>query len=252
MKKLLLLLMITLLAGAGCAWAENTGHGEGHAAHWSYDGDTGPAHWGSMKPEFSACSQGKSQSPINIVDVIDIELPAINFAYQATQIDLVNNGHTVQSNYAPGSSITVAGTRYELLQFHFHAKSENAVDGKRFPLEAHLVHKDAAGSLAVVGVLFDLGEANPALAQFWKNMPYANSVVQTYGTFNVLDLLPENKEYYSWSGSLTTPPCTEGVKWMLLTQPVTVSAKQVKTLEDHLGFFNNRPVQPLNGRDIQR
>ncbi len=252
MKKMLIGLLIAALGCGGMAWAsEEAGHGE--KPHWGYVGEGAPEHWGELSPEFAACKDGQSQSPIDVTGAEDVDLPMIEFSYQAVPVHMVNNGHTIQVNYAPGSKITVDGKSYNLLQFHFHTLSENAIDGKLFPLEAHLVHADEAGKLAVVGVMFDEGAANPLIEQLWMRMPaLANSDITVAGqSINVFSMLPEDKDYYSWEGSLTTPPCTEGVKWMLLKQPMTVSADQVKKFSVVMHGHNNRPVQPLYSRTLQ-
>jgi len=255
-KRFLLGILVAALGCGVTAWAgdmEQGGHG-GHDAkpHWGYTGAAGPAHWGNLSPEFSACRDGRSQSPIDITGAMDIDQPRIKFAYKPVPVTMINNGHTVQINYPSTSTINVAGETFQLVQFHFHTPSENAVDGGLFPMEAHLVHKNASGKLAVVGVLFKEGDANPFLDKFWSYMPSkANSdVILSNLKINVADLLPANKDYYSWEGSLTTPPCTEGVQWMVLKEVVEVSPEQVRKLEEAVKGHNNRPVQPLYGRVI--
>lgn len=251
MKKALflaLLLVFGLVSGAIAS-----GHGGG--AHWGYQGDTGPAHWGDLAPEFHTCKTGKSQTPIDIVGAVDVDLPPINFNYVNTTLALVNNGHTIKANYGEGSSIAVDGKTYQLLQFHFHSLSENKVEGEYFPLEAHLVHQAADGSLAVVAVLFEEGDANPLLERLWGYTPVKVGSTTTVATasINVSDLLPESADYYSFTGSLTTPPCTEGVKWMVLQNPVSIAPAQIAKFRS---FFNDhetkRPIQPLNGRVVYK
>lgn len=252
MKKIIIVSLMLIFGFSGAVAASDSKH-EGKP-HWGYSGDVGPNQWGELNSEFSTCSTGRSQSPINIVNAIDVVLPPIKFNYQNSSVYLVNNGHTVQANYSPGSSITVDGKKYELLQFHFHTLSENAINGKLFPLEAHLVHKDGSGNLAVVSVMFEDGAENPFVQSLWDRMPVvANSTMQVSGqSINVINMLPETKDYFSWTGSLTTPPCTEGVKWMLLQEPVQISKAQANKLERTLGVKNNRPVQPLNGRKVYK
>jgi carbonic anhydrase len=236
----------SLIAFALPAFAE-----EGH--HWSYKGETGPTHWGAMEKEFESCGVGKVQSPIDIKtkSAKASDLPAIEFAYQPSPLRIIDNGHTVQVNYAPGSSITVDGKRYELLQFHFHHPSEEEIDGKHSDMVAHLVHKDAGGNLAVVAVLLKKGSANPLVGTLWKNIPKEKGKEAQVDavTINVADLLPEKRGYYTFQGSLTTPPCSEGVRWFVLKSPTTVSAEQVAGF-GKLYAMNARPVQPLNGREI--
>ncbi len=240
-------LILVILSFSGSVFA-----GSGHAgAHWGYADGTGPAHWGDMKHEFSTCKTGKQQSPINISGAHSASLPAISFSYQATPLNVVNNGHTIQVNYAPGSHITVAGKQYELLQFHFHSPSEHEVNGKPADMVAHLVHKAADGQLGVIGVLMKKGTRNPLIEKIWKHMPthegeYSKAAIK----INAEDLLPANRAYYHYSGSLTTPPCSEGVNWIVLKNMVDVSAAQVGAFTD-IFHKSTRPVQPLNGRRIE-
>ncbi len=230
------------------ALASGGAHG---GAHWGYTGETGPAHWGDMKSEFATCKSGKQQSPINISGAKSTNLPDISFSYQATPLDVVNNGHTIQVNYAPGSHISVDSKQYELLQFHFHSPSEHEINGKPADMVAHLVHKAADGQLGVIGVLMKKGKSNPLIEKIWKHMPhhegeYSKAAIK----INVADLLPANKAYYHYSGSLTTPPCSEGVNWMVLKNTVDVSAAQVDAFTS-IFHKSTRPVQPLNGRKLE-
>ena len=224
------------------------GHG---GTHWGYSGETGPAHWGDLKPAFNACKNGKQQSPINISHAEKANLPAIDFSYQGVPLDVVNNGHTIQVNYAAGSRITVAGKKYKLLQFHFHSPSEHEINGKPADMVAHLVHQAEDGQLGVIGVLMKKGSRNPLIEQIWKHMPHHEGEHSKAAIkVNVENLLPANRAYYQYSGSLTTPPCSEGVNWMVLKDPVEVSAKQVAAFTD-IFHKSTRPVQALNGRKLK-
>ena len=224
------------------------GHG---AAHWGYTGETGPAHWASLKPEFATCGSGKNQSPIDLAGFIEAELQPIAFNYGSTANEIVNNGHTIQANYQPGSTITVDGHTFELKQFHFHSPSENTIDGESFPLEAHLVHADKDGNLAVVAVMFREGDANRVLAKLWQAMPEKAGEKAGLGDgISVNGILPASRDYYRFNGSLTTPPCTEGVEWLVLKSPMTVSAEQVHRFSHVMHHPNNRPVQPVNARPV--
>lgn len=256
MKKSLILALVLTVCLVGTSFASGkAAAGHGGAVHWGYHGETGPAHWGDLSPEFHMCKDGKSQTPIDIVGAVSKDQPKLNFNYKDTTLAVVNNGHTIKANYAEGSSINVGGETYQLLQFHFHSLSENKVEGKYFPLEAHLVHKSAAGKLAVVGVLFEEGAANPLLERLWGYTPSKVNSTTTVGTasINVSDLLPASADYYGFIGSLTTPPCSEGVKWMVLQNPITVSPAQISKFRS---FFNDmetkRPIQPLNGRVVYK
>lgn len=218
--------------------------------HWSYEGSTGPGHWGSLAPEYALCGTGKAQSPINIAQTQQQDLVNISFHYQPTGLSVTNTGHSVQVNYPAGSYIEIDGTRFDLLQFHFHSPSEHTVNGKQAAAEMHLVHKSASGSLAVVGVMIETGAHNPNIDPIWNNIPAAAGKTEaTTSTTNALSLLPEDRRTMRYEGSLTTPPGTQGVKWSLMTQPITVSSEQIAQFRKAY-FGNNRPTQPLNGRVV--
>jgi len=239
--------VVSLLLGASLASADEA------APSWTYKGETGPSHWPTLKPEYQECKLGKHQSPIDIRGSRAAALPAIEFSYQAAPLNIINNGHTIQVNLPPGSFITVGGKRYDLVQFHFHHPSENRLNGRAFPLELHLVHKDADGKLAVVGVLLADGRANPVIADVWKHIPVEKEkeISPDGVTVDPSGLVPANHAYFTFAGSLTTPPCSEEVTWFLLRTPGTVDSPAVKTFA---GMYPNnaRPTQPLNGRTVQR
>lgn len=220
------------------------------AVHWSYSGESGPENWAKLSPEFIACT-GKNQSPINLTDFVEAELKPIKISYQEGGNEILNNGHTVQVSYATGSSILVDGIQFDLKQFHFHAPSENHINGKSFPLEAHLVHADKYGNLAVTALMFEEGSENKELAKIWPFIPNRkNEKTVLPVPFSVAKLLPPNKDYYRFNGSLTTPPCTEGVRWLVIKNPVSASKKQVKILMHAIHHPNNRPTQPVNARVV--
>ncbi len=219
--------------------------------HWTYSGAEGPEQWGKLAAEFAPCAAGKNQSPVNLTAMIDGNLPEISFAYQAGGNEIINNGHTVQVNYRAGSSITLGGQLFELKQFHFHAPSENTIEGNAFALEAHFVHADKDGNLAVIGVMFNEGEANPELEKAWAQMPEKANEKQTLtSAVDAAALLPSNRDYYRFNGSLTTPPCTEGVRWLVLKTPLTASAAQIEKFTHTMHHPNNRPIQPINARIV--
>ena len=223
------------------------------APHWSYEGDEGPDHWGELAPEYLMCSEGWNQSPINLVDEVHADLPELEFEYYSTNINEINNGHSIQQNIKPGSFLRVPerNLNFELKQFHFHSPSEHTIDGKSFAMEIHFVHADKEGGLAVVGVLIDEGEEHPVLSQLWAFMPEnPGETSQKPIGIEETDLLPPTREYYSYSGSLTTPPCTEGVRWVVLKTPIQASAGQIAAFKDRVGSATNRPVQPANARMI--
>ncbi|MCY0964068.1 carbonic anhydrase [Parathalassolituus penaei] len=241
-----------LLAGAVMAFA-GVPVVLGAGAHWEYEGAEGPEHWGDLDAAYTACKVGKNQSPVDISGGVDAELPPITFNYVTRGDTVLNNGHTVQVNYLPGSSIEVNGHKYELKQFHFHAPSENTINGESFPMEGHFVHADADGNLAVVGVMFREGEMNDTLQIAWDQLPMEASEPEALtGTLNAARMLPDNRDYYQFSGSLTTPPCSEGVNWMVLKGVVTASPEQLKQFTAAVHHANNRPVQPLNARVLIR
>ena len=221
------------------------------AVQWSYNGTGAAQFWGDLKPEFATCGNGKHQSPIDISTATITALPKIQFDYHDTPLRVVNNGHSIQVNYQRGSFIVVDGKRYDLLQVHFHTPSEHTMGGKAYPMAAHLVHKSADGELLVIAVLMQTGESNPVIDRIWQQLPSAAGQIKVADeqSINVADLLPKDGTYFTYTGSLTTPPCTEGVKWVVLSAPVTVSQAQ---LDKFTALFahNARPVEPLNGRTV--
>lgn len=220
---------------------------------WSYEGNRGPACWGALDEAFSACADGAEQSPIDLATgAAEGDYPAVAFDYGPRAGTVVNTGRTVQVNVDRGSGIMVGGTRYELLQFHFHHASEHTVVGARFPMELHLVHRSDAGDVAVVGVLLRDGAANETLAPIWAHLPReAGSTAAVPGMVRVAELLPETRTAWRYRGSLTTPPCTEGVSWIVMTEPVTLSAAQIAAF-GALYPRNYRPLQPLGRRILGR
>ena len=228
------------------------GHAAGHEPHWSYQGETGPQAWGALKPEFVTCSTGKRQSPIDIRDGFTLDLEPVKFGYQPSGFSVIDNGHTVQVNVSPGQYLEVLGRRYELLQFHFHRPSEERINGRAFDMVAHLVHKDLEGRLAVVAVLLDRGSAHPLVQTVWNNLPLEKGeALPAPVTIDLNGLLPQDRRYFQYMGSLTTPPCTEGVLWMVMQQPVTVSHEQI-ALFSRLYPMNARPIQSASGRMIKQ
>lgn len=231
--------------------AASDGQEENHEVTWSYTGEIGPAQWGDLSPAFAACKLGESQSPIDLSDAPNVRPHELEFRYAPAPLEIVNNGHTIQVNYSSGSTLIAGGKEYALVQFHFHRLSEHTVSGQPADMELHLVHQDAAGGLAVVGVLLNSGRHNQALEQVWAHMPTAADDKQLVAgtTINAADLLPANLSYFSYVGSLTTPPCSEGVRWFVLRNVVGLSPAQ---LDQFAALYpdNARPVQPLNGRAI--
>ncbi|HJW04725.1 MAG TPA: carbonic anhydrase family protein [Azospira sp.] len=225
--------------------------GEPHAIHWDYEGEGGPQNWGRLKSDFTTCAQGQRQSPIDIWDGIKVDLSPIEFNYRPSRFRLVDNGHTLQAAIG-GGSITVVGKTYNLVQIHFHRPSEERVNGKAYEMVAHLVHRSDDNQLAVVAVLLEKGAEHPLIQTLWNYIPLEKNleVVPPEAAIDLNQLLPEGRGYYTYMGSLTTPPCTEGVLWLVLQQPVQLSAEQI-AIFSRLYRNNARPVQPLNGRLIK-
>ena len=240
--------------------AARPGEHPAEGPHWGYEGPTGPSAWGRLSPEFAICASGQRQSPIDIGKTSSVSLPAVRAAFGPAELriahtehlaDAVNNGHTIEVRYTQGDTLMVGDTSYELAQYHFHAPSEHTVNGRHSPMEMHLVHKSSSGGLAVVGVLIEKGAANAAFDPIWSKLPKATGVESHFEhvKVNVDDLLPKARTAYRYDGSLTTPPCAEGVKWLVMTTPVHLSAGQIAAFTTII-HGNNRPVQPLNGRVV--
>jgi carbonic anhydrase len=244
--RFMVVVLMVVLIGA-CAPASQ----QPSSPHWTYAGEEGPDHWGNLDPSYALCGTGKSQSPIDVIAPREADLANISFHYQPSEVNILNNGHTVQVNYDAGSYLELDGVRYDVAQFHYHAPSEHALDGKLFAAELHIVHKGADGTLAVVGILLEEGSQNNAFQPFIDNLPTEKSDVKDTGSrINVADLLPTVQTTYRYSGSLTTPPCSEGVNWNLMTTPVELSSEQLSALETLFEEGNNRPIQPLNDRPL--
>ena len=231
---------------------EKKSHGGGgapgsHGDHWGYEGEMGPDKWGT---KFATCGNGKAQSPVNITGPFEKSATAIKADYKPGVLRVINNGHTIQVNVPPGNTLKVGAETYELLQFHFHRPSEEQIDGKPMAMVVHLVHKSASGKLAVVGVLMrESAVQNRALWSIWKNMPTkaGPEVTVSSVSINPANLLPESLAHYAYEGSLTTPPCTEGLQFFIMKSPIGIQKEMI----DSFPFkMNARPVQPLNGRKI--
>jgi len=229
----------------------NAGSSEHVAIHWAYDGEGGPENWGTLKPEYAICGIGKRQSPIDIRDGFRVDLEPIQFFYRPSQFRVIDNGHTIQVEL-DGSSIRLLGKTYDLIQFHFHRPSEERVNGKSFDMVTHLVHKSDDGKLAVVAVLLEKGSENPLIQTVWNNLPLEKNEYVTPPDLAIdpSRLLPDERGYYTYMGSLTTPPCSEGVLWLVLKQPQQLSSEQVGIFA-RLYRHNARPLQPTFGRMIK-
>jgi carbonic anhydrase len=250
--------MVLACAVVGCGGDDGAGEDDGaeeRPAPFAYSGAKGPSHWGSLDPAYAECSAGKRQSPIALERGDRSRLPRIDFSYRpADKLEVLNNGHSVEAAYPAGSSIEIDGTEYALEQFHFHAPSEHTLNGRSFPLEFHFVHKAPDGSVAVLGVFAVAGRANPAFSKLVRALPpREGGRLMVEGELNALDLLPPDAasaSRWSYDGSLTTPPCTEPVRWNVFSRPIELSREQIArytAVYDH----NNRPVQLLNGRPLR-
>ncbi len=221
--------------------------------HWTFEGADGPEHWGDLDPAFRACGIGSQQSPIDVSGSLRAQLPPLGIAWQKRADTIVNTGHTIQVNIGAGSTLSVGPARYSLVQFHFHKPSEHLVDGKSFAMEVHFVHKnDAPGGLGVVGVLMAAGKSNPVFKKLVTTMPAsAGEPVPVDPAIDPNGLLPRKRSYYRYEGSLTTPPCSETVDWMLLTDPIQVAEAEIAAWAK-LYPMNARPAQKPNRRFVLR
>ncbi|NQW19082.1 MAG: carbonic anhydrase family protein [Chloroflexi bacterium] len=240
--------------GGDSAETTEEAHASGGEIHWGYTGSNGQNYWSDQSADYTSCVDGSAQSPIDIKDARLADLEDLEFHYSPSMMTVVNNGHTIQANYGSESGesswMVLNGNEYELLQFHYHRPSEHTINGHQAAMEMHLVHKDAEGKLAVVGVLLEPGAHNTSLDPIWDVLPdHAGDEVTVDGLFDVNKVLPQDRRTFRYPGSLTTPPCSEGVSWLLMKTPVSLSQAQVDEFKEHY-FFNARYTQPLNGREI--
>ncbi|MEK6801464.1 MAG: carbonic anhydrase family protein [Nitrospirota bacterium] len=243
---LTLSLVCGLLSSSAFVWsAEETA-----SSHWPYEGREGIEHWGMLSPAYMACEAGSHQSPINIVAPRHAQTQErLIFHSQAASVRALDNGHTIQVNVPPGNELHVNGRTYRLGQFHFHEPSEHHVDGRTYPMEIHLVHQDRKGHVVVIAVLVEAGLPNQSLAELWTMLPMKVGELGSEHSFNPQDLMPASTHHFSYHGSLTTPPCTEGVQWIVLRDPIAMFAHQIAQFVSLIGH-NARSIQPLHGRQI--
>lgn len=243
------LTIAALLAGCGDDDSEEAAE----PPDFGYSGKTGPENWGALDPSYRACSDGRRQSPVDLTGARASSLPSIRFSYEPAKVEVENNGHSLEVAYPPGSSIAIGDAEYQLDQFHFHSPSEHRVNGRALPMELHFVNRAGDDEVAVIGVLVTEGAAHPTIAKLAPALPSEEGdALPAPGEINALDLLPRDPgsaARWSYEGSFTTPPCTEGVSWNVFREPIELSASQIASLRE---FYdgNNRPVQPLNGRDL--
>ncbi|MEC5178433.1 carbonic anhydrase [Cryobacterium sp. MP_M5] len=235
---------------AGCAQLapEPSAAPVAEAAKWSYDGESGPASWGAVDSSFEACAAGTAQSPIDLPLTVPVTTTSIDLAVEAVDGDVFDSGHAVEvETDGEGETLTFAGDEFSLQQMHAHVPSEHTVGGQPAAAELHLVHKDVDGNLLVLGILVSEGEASEALVPFIEAATHPADKDEV--VLDVAGVLPASLENYEYSGSLTTPPCTEGVQWVVLSTPISMSAEQIDTLEE-VHRHNARPTQPLGGRTV--
>ena len=211
---------------------------------WAYEGDVGPQNWGKLNPLFSQCENGERQSPIDIRDGFRVDLDPLQFDYKQTKFNVTDNGHTIQVGVSNGLYLNVSGKNYELIQFHFHRPAEERIDGKAYAMVVHLVHKDMDGKLAVVAILIEAGKAHDVVQSVWNNLPLEKKIiVKALQEIDLSQLLPKSLQYYTYMGSLTTPPCSEGVLWIVMKEPIEISIEQI-------GIFSR--LYPMNARPLQK
>ena len=249
----LVALVASTILLVACQSDTKTENSKSKDVQWGYTGSTGPDHWGDLSKDYELSKNGKEQSPINITGAEDVDLPELNLNNQESEAQVENNGHTIEVSFKnPKNTLTIGNEVYKLQQFHFHSPAENEIDGQTYPLEGHFVYKTDNGKITVISVLYNYGDENQALKQIWDKMPQAaNTETELSQAISLDDFYPEDKDYYNFEGSLTTPPCTEGVNWIVFKNQETVSKEQVEKFTQTLGFENNRPIQDTNGRQIK-
>ncbi|WP_233867201.1 carbonic anhydrase [Paraburkholderia adhaesiva] len=239
------------LVGSLCATFAHAAAPNADAPHWSYHGDSSPAHWGDLSPSNAACREGQSQSPVDLHPSAAMHEHAREFLihYHPATFTPLNNGHTIQASADDASNVLdLRSDTYTLKQFHFHTPSEHELNGNRYPMELHLVHQDSHGNLTVLGVFIKEGRANAALAQLFAHLPEEGASMQPVA-IDLDALLPRKRRALVYSGSLTTPPCTERVNWIVLEEPIELSKVQIDAFRQRFPD-NHRDVNPLNSREV--
>ena len=220
-------------------------------AHWTYEGERGPETWGDLSADFRACSLGLEQTPIDLKGTITAQTGLVEASFQPMPLTILNNGHTIQVNLKQSNKLTLNGTEFNVAQFHFHRESEHKVNGESYDMEMHIVHQDPVTSnLVVIGIFLKEGDANPFLEKIWSLMPTVeNKESISTDSINLIDAFPSDKKYYTYTGSLTTPPCSQGIDWIIIKEPMEISSEQIKKFSD-IHPDNSRPTQPLNNREV--
>lgn len=244
MKKIIKIVPM-LIAGIGFVTPAISG------PHWGYEGDEIPENWAKLSPDYQMCDLGRNQSPVNIAGTIHAQANALDIHYGLVSGNVVNNGHTVQINDKNTNDyVAIDGEKYKLTQFHFHAPSENQINGQSYPMEAHFVHQNGNGELLVMAVMLEQGNENPTAEEILLALNEKENLPSNINDLDIRSFLPPVNDYYRFSGSLTTPPCSEGVTWIVLKQPVQLSKTEIAKFEHAFKHHNNRPIQPLHGRLI--
>lgn len=239
-----------LVVAGACPLCSRLAFASGGERHWEYRGDNGPDHWGEIDPANRVCSVGHQQSPINITGSVRADVEPLSIRWMKGPVTMVNNGHTIQVNMPPGNTLSRADKTYDLLQFHFHAPSEHLVDGKVYPMEVHFVHKHPeTGELAVVGVFLLQGQPNDSFSELSKKFPRRPGDENVLENFSAAGLVPPSLGYWTYPGSLTTPPCSEIVTWLVMMEPMLVDARDIDNFTS-IYAGNARPVLPANRRVI--
>lgn len=238
--------------GAASEDASGAEHAEeaGHEVHWAYEGETGTDHWGALDPSFEVCASGVQQSPVDLTGTVPADGDGLDIQWQSAEGEVVDNGHTIQVNMPDAGGIVLEGRSFSLLQFHFHLPSEHALEGDRSAMEVHFVHQAEEGDLAVIGVFMDVGEGAPVVQSIWDVIPEPGASSTAVADLDPRAFLPEGSGYLRYAGSLTTPPCSEIVSWVVMAESMSVSQAQVDAFGARYPM-NARPVQPLNERSIE-
>ncbi|MFU2046950.1 carbonic anhydrase [Avibacterium gallinarum] len=245
MKKFIFPSFLTVLL-AGCV---HTPYEVSPHSHWGYSGEGAPQHWGQLSADYQLCERGKNQSPVNLTKTVTSH-NSVEYQYQPSSVSLANNGHTLQASLqSANNQLKIDDKTFTLQQFHFHTPSEHQFQGKHFPVEIHFVHKSETGELAVLAIMVKEGKTNSVLEELLHNPLNVNEKIALAQPLDITKLLPRSKGHYRLNGSLTTPPCSEGVNWVVLQQPISASSEQIRSLSHTLGN-NNRPVQPINARIV--
>ena len=257
---MLFLLFVSFSTPCKAREGQQSSQHEDNQAHWGYNVDDGPSHWAKLDPDWILCAEGRHQSPIDLAGAtvatlaeMELRFPVANvtIVHQTHVLDVLDNGHTIQINYDRGETFTIGGESYKLRQYHFHSPSEHTVNGRHYPIEMHLVHTTNDKKLAVIGVFIEEGRHNAAFDAVWENLPQkpGHEVHLEDVQVDIDDMLPKDRSTYRYNGSLTTPPCSEGVRWFVFVKPIQMSGRQISAFQG-IFYGNNRPTQPRNERTL--